>query len=112
MRFDTEEVNDILIVTPPAMDLDASKAEEFKRDIALVVEGHSKVAMNLERIAFMDSAGLGAMLSTFKAVRASGGLFAIYGLSDEVKALFELVRMQRLFKIGNTRESAIEFLNQ
>lgn len=107
MHFSIENVDDILIVTPPKTDLDASNSDEFKRDIAQVVEGYHKVIMDLETISFMDSAGLGAMLSAFKKVRSEGGLFRIYGLSNEVKALFELVRMHRLFEIYTDRDSAI-----
>jgi anti-sigma B factor antagonist len=107
MRFETELVNDIIIVSPPKVDLDAGNAEEFKKDIAGATDKHSKVIMNLEPIGFMDSAGLGAMLSAYKKVRAEGGQFRIFGLNKDVKALFELVRMHRLFEIYEDKQSAV-----
>jgi len=110
MLFKTQGINDIVLVSPPNTDLDAGNADEFKRDITPLIEGQQKVIINMESIGFMDSAGLGAILSAFKKVRGGGGLFRIYGLSKEVKALFQLVRMQRLFEIYENRESAIESL--
>lgn len=107
MRFSTENVDGILIISPPRTDLDANNADDFKKDVAPVVEGHRRVVMDLSPVGFMDSAGLGAMLSAFKAVRAEGGQFKIFGLSKEVKALFELVRMHRLFEIYDDKESAL-----
>jgi anti-sigma B factor antagonist len=107
MRFTTEEENGVLIVIPPKMDLDASNAEEFKRDITPTVAGRKSVIMDLSEVGFMDSAGLGAMLSAFKKVRAEGGLFKIFGPNKDIKALFELVRMHRLFEILGDKESAI-----
>lgn len=108
MLFNTQDVNDIIIISPPSIDLDASNAEEFKKDIARVIDAHKKIIVNMQTIGFMDSAGLGAILSAFKKVRADGGLFRIYGLSKEVKALFDLVRMQRLFEIYEDKESAVK----
>jgi anti-sigma B factor antagonist len=107
MNLRTEDVNSILIVSVPTMDLDASKADEFKKSAGPLVQGHSRVIMDLSGIGFMDSAGLGAILSVFKKVRADGGQFRVFGLSEEVKALFELVRMQRLLEVYSDRETAI-----
>lgn len=107
MLFKTEIIDDILIVLPPRMDLDANDADEFKRDIAPVIAGHQKVALNLTSIGFMDSAGLGAMLSAYRKVQAEGGQFRIFGLNPEVKELFELVRMHRLFAIYQDKDSTI-----
>jgi anti-sigma B factor antagonist len=107
MQFELETINDITIVTPPEMDLDASNADEFKRDITPVIEGQPKVLLNIETIGFMDSAGLGAMLSAYKKVIAGKGAFKIFGVREEVKSLFDLVRIQRLFEVYDDRESAI-----
>jgi anti-sigma B factor antagonist len=107
MNFETEEVDGALVVRTPDMDLDAGNAEEFKKSAAAMIEGCTKVAMDLSGIGFMDSAGLGAILSVFKKVRANGGQFKLFGLSDEVKALFELVRMQRLLDIYPDQQTAL-----
>lgn len=108
MQFQTEEINDILVVTTPKIDIDANNAEEFKKSVAPVVERHQKVVMDLGGIGFMDSAGLGAILSVYKKVRADGGKFVVYGLNGEVQALFDLVRMHRLFIIQDDKESALQ----
>lgn len=107
MQFDYEEIDGIWMVATPKMDLDASNVEDFKKAAAPLVQGRSRVVMDLSGIGFMDSAGLGAILSIFKKVRGDGGQFRVFGLSNEVKALFELVRMQRLFEVYPDRESAV-----
>lgn len=107
MQFDSETIDGILIVAPPKMDIDAGNADEFKKDAASAIQGHNNVIMDMSNINFMDSAGLGAMLSVFKKVRAEGGRFRIFGLVGEVKALFQLVRMQRLFEIHDDKETAV-----
>lgn len=110
MKFESEEVDGVFVLIAPKMDLDASDAEEFKKGAAAEVQGHAKVAMDVSGIGFMDSAGLGAILSVYKKVRSNGGRFNLFGLSDEVTALFDLVRMRRLLDVYPDRESAIKAL--
>lgn len=108
MQILSEEDRGVFIISLARMDLDANKAEDFKKSAAPVVQGHAKVIMDMRGIGFIDSAGLGAILSVFKKVRGDGGQFRVFGLSEEVKALFDLVRMQRLFDVYPDRESAIQ----
>lgn len=108
MQFQSEQVDGVLIVAMPNIDIDAGNADEFKKSICPLVEGYHRVVIDLGGIGFMDSAGLGAILSVFKKVRAEGGRFLVYGLRPEVQSLFDLVRMQRLFEVHQDRESAIQ----
>lgn len=110
MIFRSEDIDGVRVITTPPTEIDAGNAEEFKRDISPLLDGASKVAIDLSSVQFMDSAGLGAMLSAFKKVRAEGGQFKAFGLTKEVRELFELVRMQRLFDVYDDKEKAIEAL--
>ncbi|UCH33206.1 MAG: STAS domain-containing protein [Armatimonadota bacterium] len=107
MPFEAEDVDGILIVTAPFMELDASTADDFKQTLAPIVSGHAKVAVDLSGVRFMDSAGLGAILSVCKTVRAGNGRFCVFGLTEAVKALFDLVRVHRLFAVHEDRETAV-----
>lgn len=107
MQFQAEQSDGVQVITVPRMDLDASNADEFKRDAAPLVEGHPSVVLDFGGVGFMDSAGLGAVLSVYKKVRSEGGRFGVFGLSPEVSALFDLVRMRRLFDVYADKEAAI-----
>jgi anti-sigma B factor antagonist len=107
MYLQSEEAGDVLVIKMPNIHLDAGNAEDFKKSIANVVEDRKKVALDLSGIGFMDSAGLGAVLSAFKKVRANGGQFKVFGLTGEVRSLFDLVRMQRLLDVYPDKEAAI-----
>lgn len=107
MRLQTETRDNVLIIEAPAVDLDASNAEDFKSNAAYLVNGARHVVLDLQNVGFMDSAGLGAVISIFRKTKAEGGEFRVCNLSAEVGALFELVHMQRLFNIYQDKESAI-----
>lgn len=110
MEMTVEKLGEVTIVLLPGEQLDASNAKDFKREIASVLIGASKVVFDLSQLHFVDSSGLGAMLSCLRQVNSAGGELKLCGLSKPVRALFELVRMHRIFDICNTKDDAIRIL--
>jgi anti-sigma B factor antagonist len=110
MEMTVEKLGEVTVVQLPGEQLDASNAKDFKRDIASILSGASKVVFDLSRLRFLDSSGLGAMLSCLRQVNAAGGELKLCGLSKPVRALFELVRMHRIFDICDTKDDAIRIL--
>ena len=86
--------------------LDSVNANNLRRDILdKIDDGVKVVLLNLQDITFMNSSGLGSLVATLKAVKAKGGELALCSLSDQVKIIFELSRMDRIFKVfENTQE--------
>jgi anti-sigma B factor antagonist len=107
MELMCESIGDVMVVILVGAQLDASTAEEFKRDITPVLEAHTQVVFDLSQLGFVDSSGLGAFLSCLRHVHAQGGDLKLCGLSQPIRALFELVRMHRIFHIFDTQEAAI-----
>ena len=96
------------VASVPVDELDASNSGEFKRDIAPVLQANTKLVLDLNQLRFVDSSGLGAMLSCLRQLTAKGGDLKLCGMSSQVRALFELVRMHRIFDIYSTREDAVK----
>ena len=108
MELTAEKVGDVTVVVLPGEQLDASNAKEFKRDIAPLLEPRGKVVFDLAELRFVDSSGLGAILSSLRQLNASGGDLRLCGMTKPVRALFELVRMNRIFAICATKDEAIK----
>ncbi len=107
MEIAVDNVGDVGVAAIPVDELDASNAGEFKRDIAPVLQTNTKLVLDLSRLSFVDSSGLGAMLSCLRQLTARGGDLKLSGMSKQVRALFELVRMHRILDIYGTREEAV-----
>jgi anti-sigma B factor antagonist len=107
MDLATETVGDVTIVVLPGEQLDAGNAKEFKRDVAPLLEPCRKVIFDLGQLRFVDSSGLGAMLSCLRQINAKGGDLKLCAMTKPVKALFELVRMHRIFEIHATKTDAL-----
>jgi anti-sigma B factor antagonist len=107
MQLTVEKIGDIAVSAVPVEELDAGNAGEFKRDIAPLLDAHAKVALDLARLRFVDSSGLGAFISCLRKLNAKGGDLKLYGMSKAVRGVFELVRMHRVFDILTTKEDAV-----
>lgn len=107
MEITVVKVGNVAVAVIPVDDLDASNVGEFKRDIASVLAANAQLVIDLSHLRFIDSSGLGAMLSCLRQVSAKGGDLKLCGMSKQVRTTFELVRMHRIFDIFPTREEAV-----
>ena len=87
--------------------LDASNVQAFKSGMSPVIAEHAKVVLDLTHVRFVDSSGLGAILSSMRQLNGKGGDLKICSVSKSVRALFELVRFHRILDLLNTREEAV-----
>ena len=108
MEIAVDQIENIAVAVVPVDELDASNAGEFKRDIGPVLQANTKLVLDLSRLRFVDSSGLGAILSCLRQLSAKSGDLKLCGMSKQVRALFELVRMHRIFDIYGTREEAVK----
>lgn len=108
MRIQTETVGDIMIVTFCGQHLDASTHMEFRNEITPVTEANDKIVFDIGEVEFVDSSGIGVILSMVRRVRERRGELRICRITPPVKAIFDLVRMNRLVEIYPTAEEAVK----
>ena len=65
----------------------------------ILTQGADIVLIDLKDVTFIDSSGLGALVSALKAVRSAGSKLFICSINAQVKMLFELTSMDRVFQI-------------
>jgi len=107
MDIVVNRLNGVAVATILVEELDASNAGDFRRDIAPVLDAHNRLVLDLSRLRFVDSSGLGAFISCLRKLNAAGGDLKLCGMSKPVRAVFELVRMHRVFDIFDTPEEAV-----
>ena len=108
MQIDIEMVGEIAVVTLRAEHLDASAADEFKRSMQPILDANHKMVLDMSPLQFVDSAGLGAILSCLRKLSAADGDLKLCGLTKPVRAIFEISRMHRIFDIFPTRAEAVQ----
>ena len=106
----TDLRNNILVVRVQEKRIDASKAPAFKDEMARCIEsGQNQLVLDLSQVDFIDSSGLGALVSCLKRLGPRGS--AVAGATGAVGRLFTLTRMDRVFALHANVDSAVEQLS-
>lgn len=102
-----EEGNNILVVDVVG-DLDARSAGDLKLTLNERIEqGKVWVLINLTEVPYMDSAGLGVLVSGLKNTNRQNGDLRLWGLQPDVRNIFELTRLNKVFQIFDTEDAAL-----
>lgn len=89
----------------PAGLLDGTKATVLRKEIdEILANGANIVLIDLKEVTFIDSSGLGALVSALKSVRGNGGKLFLCSINAQVRMLFELTSMDRVFQIYANRD--------
>ncbi|HEY9507000.1 MAG TPA: STAS domain-containing protein [Gemmatimonadales bacterium] len=70
-------------------------------------QGERKFVIDCTQTGYIDSSGLGALVSLSRKVREQGGELRIAGLNEDLRALFELTKLDTLFHISPTADDAV-----
>src|SRR3982750_2459064 len=96
----------IAVVEGPAQFIVDNRADVRQRVRAELEQGRTTVVVDLSRTEYVDSAGLGTLVLLNKEARAAGGCLVLAGLSDHVRDLLRLVRLDEVFVIVASVEDA------
>jgi anti-sigma B factor antagonist len=107
VKFQTATENNVLVVQPSDDFLDASNVKAFREGMLPVLQQNKKVLLDMSGLRFVDSAGVGALISCLRVSGESEADFRLCGLSRPVRALFDLMRMHRVFHIHTDKSEAI-----
>jgi anti-sigma B factor antagonist len=107
MDMQKQQVGDICILGWGNSHLDSSNTNDFKAQAGSCLGTSKKVVLDLTGITFIDSTGLGALLSILRTMRERNGEFRVCCPAKAIQLLFELVRLDKILDIHPTREEAI-----
>jgi anti-sigma B factor antagonist len=83
--------------------------QEFKQKVLDALEaGDRKVLVDFTRTGYIDSSGLGVLVSLSKKIRDEGGDLRLAGLNEDLKTLFELTKLDTLFAISDTATAGLD----
>ena len=66
-----------------------------------------KVIVNLEKVTYIDSSGLATLVEMLKKTKSQGGNLGLAAMSDKVKSLFEITKLDKLFAIFPSQDDAV-----
>lgn len=110
MRIESRTEGDVTVLQVKDRRIDARSAPDLKQKIGSYIgEGAQWLVLDLGEVDFVDSSGLGAIVSALKMLGRSGDL-VISRAQEPVKALFKLTRMDKVFRMFDGIEEAQQAL--
>jgi anti-sigma B factor antagonist len=111
MRIDVSTTSGATVVRPAGERLDIEVAAEFRAMLlSLIEQGHRRLIVDLADVGFIDSSGLGALVSALKTLKRSdnGGDVRLARVQAPVVSLLEIIRLNRVFTTYQTVEQAVQ----
>jgi len=85
--------------------------QELKQKVLEELEGGDRrFVIDFQQTGYIDSSGLGVLVSLSKKIREQGGELRLSGLNEDLRTLFELTKLDTLFRITDTKEEALQGL--
>ena len=82
--------------------------QELKELVGAALDkGERRILIDFSQTGYIDSSGLGALVSISKRVREAGGELRLSGLNEDLRSLFELTKLDTLFAIAETPQQAL-----
>jgi len=100
-------LNEIFVVEMSGS-LDVSLQKELRDDLSRAMPPASDGVLDFSGVSFVDSSCLGALVSLLKSTRDAGGDFKLASLTDDVRSIFQITRLERVFEVFDTVEEAAE----
>lgn len=108
MSFIVNKENDVTIIDVEGQLIVGNRQELKEKVLQELENGGRKFLIDFARTGYIDSSGLGVLVSLSKKIREQGGELRLANLNEDLRTLFELTKLDTLFHIADTRERAME----
>ena len=83
-------------------------SKDLSRKIAeLLSEGHNKILVNLAEVTYVDSSGLGELVSSYGSVKNAGGKVKLLNLQPRIAELLRMTKLHTLFECFSDESQAV-----
>ena len=106
----TNAPNGVIMVSVDGQLIVANRNELKDKVLKALEAGESKFVLDFSSTEYIDSSGLGVLVSVSKKIREAGGELRLAGLNEDLQMLFELTKLDTLFKICDTTDEAVKNL--
>lgn len=80
--------------------IDIQNASELREELLkLIRDGQNKILLDLQKVRFIDSSGLGALVYSLREAHKAKGIIRVSGLSEHVASMFSITRLNKIFEI-------------
>ena len=113
MTASTRQVGGVTVVDISGR-IELGEESATVRDLVskLLNNGHKQILLNLGDVNYIDSSGLGALVSSFTSARKQGGELKLLNLTDRVTDLMQMTKLYTVFDIKDDEAVAVNSFGQ
>ncbi len=110
MAFQVNKENGVTVVAVEGQLIVGNRQELKQKVLEELENGERKFVVDFDQTGYIDSSGLGVLVSLSKKIREQGGELRLASLNEDLRTLFELTKLDTLFKIADSRAEALQGL--
>jgi len=108
VKLSTRQVGDVTVVDAVGRITLGEGASTFRDTIRdLASSGHKRILLNLGEVSYIDSSGIGEMVSGFTTVANQGGVVKLLNLTKRVKDLLQITKLYTVFEVFEDEATAV-----
>ena len=108
VKLSNRQVGDVTVVDAAGRITLGEGASAFRDTIRdLAAKGNKKLLVNLSEVSYIDSSGIGEMVSSYTTVTNHGGQLKLLGLNKRVKDLLQITKLYTVFEVFDDEASAV-----
>ena len=108
MSFEVSKDGDVTLIEVEGQLIVGNRQELKQQVLRQLEEGDQKFVIDFAETGYIDSSGLGVLVSLSKKIREQGGELRLASLNEDLRTLFELTKLDTLFRIADDKEQAME----
>lgn len=110
ITIQTEQEEEFYIIKVEG-EVDASSSIYLDNKIGEVMKSHRKILVDCEELKYISSAGLGVFMSYIHEMEEKNIKMVLFGLSDKVRNVFQILGLDQLIKMVESKEDAKKLVN-
>lgn len=112
VKLTPRQVGDVTVIDAAGRITLGEGASAFRDTIRdLAVKGNKKILLNLADVSYIDSSGIGEMVSGFTTITNGGGQLKLLGLNKRVKDLLQITKLYTVFDAYEDEAAAVRSFN-
>ena len=89
-------------------DLDFHSSPDVRTELSKLVDRQAKkILIDLKKVTYIDSSGLATFVELFQKMKRYSGVLVIYNLSQGVRRVFEIAKLDAIFKLAKDEKEAL-----
>jgi anti-sigma B factor antagonist len=108
MAFSVTKQDGVTVVDVEGQLIVGNRQELKQKVLEELEKGETTFVIDFANTGYIDSSGLGVLVSLSKKIREQGGELRLSSLNEDLRTLFELTKLDTLFKIAESKEGALE----